>query len=215
MPAPLNPAQACSFSFILVCFLSSKLLRARWSLALNPVRQPNHGLVPLFQSLSLAPCLNLHFCFLFWDPGTPTCLCVHLGIVIFWPSGPLVKPWCLSCLILPHRTPCLVTWCPLPRLPPLHHVVSRHFCIEAFSSSTLGKYVVSVYKNKSITEAFIHGMSHTFKLTCCKIWPFGCVYSSKSFNTFVYLCNCCHNQSTESSHHPQNSLLLLHCRVTP
>ena len=122
VPVPLNPAQACSFSFILVCFLSSKLSRARWSLALNPERQPNHGLVPLFQSLSLAPCLNLHFCFLFWDPGTPTCLCVHLGIVIFWPSGPLAKPWCLSCLILPW-TPCLVIWCPLPRLPPLHYVL--------------------------------------------------------------------------------------------
>ena len=53
---------------------------------------------------------------------TPTCLCVHLGIVIFWPSGPLVKPWCLSCFILPW-TPCLVIWCPLPRLPPLHYVL--------------------------------------------------------------------------------------------
>lgn len=111
----------------------------------------------------------------------------------------------LPCHLVPLAKAATLASCP----------VSRHSCIEAFSSSTLGKYVVSVYKNKSITEAFIHCMSHTFKLTCCKIWPFGCVYSSMSFNTFVYLCNCCHNQSTESSHHPQNSLLLLHCRVTP
>lgn len=114
-------------------------------------------------------------------------VCVHLGTVIFWPSGSLVKRSCLSCLILPHRNPpCHLV--PLAKAATLASCpVSRHFCTEAFASSTLGKCVVSIYKNKSITEAFIHNMSHTFKLTCCKIDLFG-VYIVPWALTHLYIC---------------------------
>lgn len=146
MPTPLNPALGCFFSFILVHLLRSQLSRAGWSLALNPVMQPNHASSSPGSGLGSTP--ESHFCFLFWDPSTPPCHCIHLGIVVFWPSGPLAKSQCLLPLIPPHRNPpsyllSLAKAATFAECP-----IFRHFCIynsffsvwiEAVPSSTLGK----------------------------------------------------------------------------
>lgn len=120
MPTPLNPARGCFFSFILVHLLRSQLSSAGWSLALNPVMQPNRASSSPGSGLGSTP--ESHFCFLFWDPGTPPYHRIHLGRVVFWPSGPLAKSQCLLPLIRHTEIPLLIC-CPLPRLPLLHNVL--------------------------------------------------------------------------------------------
>ena len=115
------------------------------SLPESPFLLPLLG--PWYSNLSVCASGNSHFLTL-RPPGKA------LMSIMFYPA---MNP--LPCHLVPLAKAATLALCP----------VSRHFCIEAFSSSTLGKYVVSVYKNKSITEAFIHNVSHTFKLTCCKI----------------------------------------------
>lgn len=127
MPVPLNPAQACFFSFILVCFLSSKLSRARWSLALNRARQPNHGLVPLPVSILgslpespfLLPLLGP------WYSNLSVCTSGHSHFLTLRPPGKAL----MSIMSHPatQKHP-LVIWCPMLRLPPLPPMS----CFQAF-----------------------------------------------------------------------------------